>query len=1550
MKRCVFFISISMLLLALLPAEAQDKSNRGKEFWLGYGYCWTFDFEPPTNTQDLVLYLSTDAPARVTVSVTNTTWSQTVNIPANTVNAAVIIPKSGVADARMFTEGTFDRAIHIVSDTPIVAYAHVYNTQVSGATMLMPAETFGYKYFSLNYSQSQSGSKPPNPPATFTQNGPSWYAWFYVIATENNTRLEITPSDTTRNGWLPGQTYTVNLNKGQIYNVMGKLGSGSSLNAASKDLTGSKVLSVPGADGKCHPIALFSGSSGIRLCYGDGGEVMQQQVFPAQAWGTRYLTYHTLNNTSTNINDPFKNFYRILVDDPSTVVKRNGTIMTGIINNRYYEYLDSTGGDYIEADKPVLMAQYTPGGNRCHMLSSTAYGDPEMWYLSPLEQGKKDVLFYATRNRFIDYNYINVIVPTAGLASLRLNGNPFNPVNTKAHPNLPGYSVAVARLTGAAAQHRITCDSVFNGTVYGLGLFESYGYNIGTFIKNLNNYSSLENTLKTTPATDTFTCTNTPVKLFAKLAFPATSITWQLSGIPGVTPGNDTTLNNPVPVRTEEINKRTYYVYSLNRDFVFTQPGKYVIPVTYSAAVIENCAQTEFAEIEVEVRPGPVADFEVGGQGCAIDTVFFTGTSDKKGFNINRYRWDFSDNTTQTTENAAKKFANNDPQVITYTLIADNGCTHDTTKTIPLNSKPAAAFGILGSTCVGDSIRVSDSTTIGVGSISTLWWSFGDGRTITTTNANPVAHRYAAAGTYTVRLVTVSDKGCISDTVLRTVQISTKPVSKFGISNAACLGDSIRFTDSSSVASGSIIRWNWNLGDGNTRTNSSNNPFLYAYTAQGTYTTSLVVQSSIGCSDTSSRSITVNPKPLAAFAAAASVCQNKDLVFTDNSTPSGSLTSRNWHFGDGNTVTTTNANPVTHRYATAGTFTAFLVVTGTGGCKSDTVFRTITVAPTPVARFGFDRNNCINAADSVLIVDTSSISSGTITSWYWNFGDGNSRTNTNGTPFRYKFAGTGNYNVQLAVQSANGCVSDTLTKTLVVSVKPVAAFTISKTEACAGDSLTFTDNSTLTPGTISNWQWNFGDGTVVNRTNNAAFLYAYTQPGTYTVSLAAVSAGNCASEPVTRTVFIREKPMAGFLFDRNICIGDSIRFTDQSQLNNGTISAYSWNFGNGVTQVNTSNQPIYYRYPATGTYTVRLSVASSLGCVSDTISRQVVVAALPSAIFTVSGLPCADSSFTFTSSTPFNNTVPTTWYWNTSEGFTTTSTTSPVFVRSFAPAATGYTIRHAVSTGPGCNSDTVVVTVPAIRPNPIASFTITGDTLCVNKPLVLNASDPGTIRQWNWNLGSGSSNQRPPFTHSYTTAGTYTITLAVIDTAGCGSALATRTVQISPAPDLDAGPDFFINPGGTVVIRGSLSNAADYQINWSPPSGLNNTSILNPLASPDSTTRYTIRVVNRTSLCTAIDNVTVAVISKLFIPNAFTPNGDGVNDVWRIPGLELYPDAEVIVYNRWGQQIIRSRNYNTRPWDGTIKGVSQPPGLFTYLIILNNDKKETVKGSFTLIR
>lgn len=1194
MIRFRIFLVLIISLFASLFSRAQDKSNRGKEFWLAYGFDYTFFYEVPVNFQELALYISTEQAATVTVTITNTGYTQTLNIPANTVDATILIPKSGANDARTLTDGIQNRNIHIVSDVPVAVYAHVYSTQVSGATMLMPVETYGFSYHSINYYQTTSQSSPAD-----------WYSWFYAIASEDNTRLEITPSDTTKNGWLPGINYTVNLNKGESYHVFGKAIFNGNPAFASKDMTGSKILSVPGADGNCHPIAVFSGSGGIRLCRGDGGEFVHQQVFPSQAWGTRYLTYHTINNTNTDITQTNRNYYRVCVQDPTTLVKRNGVTLTGIIKNFFYEFMDSTGGDYITADKAILVAQYTPNKNQCWNFPVTtpsppSYGDPEMFYLSPIEQGQKSVLFYTSRKSTIDYVYANIHLPATAVNSLLVDGVALPASNIIPHPNLPSYSVALVRFIGPAAQHRITADSAFTSTVYGLGNFESYGYNVGTLINNLNHYSTIRNVFNTTTTIDTFTCPKSPSRLLVKVGYPATSINWKLSQVPGIFPNTDSIIINPTPVTTEIINGRTYYVYTLQQDFTFANPGTYYIPVSYTATVIQNCSQTENATVKVVVKPGPVADFTFPAINCLADSVRLTGISITGSFNLISFNWLFPDNSTANTINTTKFFTAAGNQNVRYSIIADNGCLGDTTRIVNILEKPSASFTISGNICLRDSVRI---------------------------------------------------------------------------------------TDASSIPSGSITSWNWNFGDGNSTTRNNNNPFY-------------------------------------------------------------------------------------HTYSTPGNYTIALIAVAVSSCKSDTAFLPVTVLPKPLATFTTGGNVCL------------------------------------------------------------------------------------------GDSIRFNDGSTISAGAITNWQWNFGDGNSATRNNNS---------------------------------------------------------------------------------------PFYHPYNIAGNYSVSLVVSGNNGCSSDTFRLVVNISSKPAATFNFTGRTCIDSLLTFTSSVSPSATNPPTWNWNFGDGQTFNSVVVNIASHAYTTALSNVVVKHWISYSAGCSSDTSFVTIPLINPNPVAAFTVVADTLCEKKPITLTSTTTG-VSNWNWNLGNGNSIAVPPFMHTYNTANNYTISLVVATAAGCISAPATRSVIINPMPVINAGPDKFIKAGGAVTLDAIINNPANYNYLWMPSLYLDAATILNPVSTPANQTIYTIRAIDKLTNCTGTDNVIISPISDLYIPSAFTPNNDGKNDKWVIPGLALYPEARVLIFNRWGEKIVDKKQYFNNPWDGTYKGLIQANSTFAYIIQLTDDKNKVLKGTVLVIK
>ncbi len=405
---------------------AQDSTYRGREFWVGYGH---HQFMEPggSNGQELVFYLSTrQDPATVTISIdsASTPWSRTYNIPANTVILSDLIPKSGASDARLFSPepamggtgstGIFRRrGIHIESDVPIAVYSHIYGTASAGASLVLPVQTWGYSYRSLNSKQQYAAN---------------CYSWAYIIAKENNTTIEITPSVLTKNqlvtGLAIGIAKQVTLQKGQIYQVLGANaaadanGSGGT-GAAGYELTGTSVRSL--SPGK--PIAVFSGSSRTLNpagCGQGGGDNDMVQLFPLHIWEKKYLTAPLSSSASPSTAGI--SIYKILVNDPLTVVKKDGVTLTGIINNSYYIY-ESNAPVLIEADKPVLLAQFMAGSPGC--LGGT--GDPDMYYLSPLDAGVKTVNCVRTSRENITVNYVTLIIPTAGIASLIIDGsNIFN--------------------------------------------------------------------------------------------------------------------------------------------------------------------------------------------------------------------------------------------------------------------------------------------------------------------------------------------------------------------------------------------------------------------------------------------------------------------------------------------------------------------------------------------------------------------------------------------------------------------------------------------------------------------------------------------------------------------------------------------------------------------------------------------------------------------------------------------------------------------------------------------------------------------------------------------------------------------------------------------------------------------------------------------------------------------------------------------------------------------------------------------------------------------
>lgn len=491
------FLFTAITCIALTHSiSAQSQTNIGTEFWVGYGHS-----QQMTNgsggSQDMALYFSTEADtALVTVTIDSSgtgssLWQRTYKIPpftsistastaalSYTVSAGQLgpIPKTGTYDCRLYSDplpgfysaGIFrKKGIHIESTVPIVAYAHIYSSASSGATVLIPTEAWGVEYLSVNNRQNYASD---------------CFSWLYIIAQEDNTQIEIITSvPYVADGFTPNAPNTnlspfyVTLQKGQIYVLRGGLTSPNS--ATGYELTGTRVTSVSGKK-----IAAFSGSSRTTnpaTCGSGGGDNDIQQLFPMQTWGKKYVIAPT--SSSAYISTFMTNIYKIVVADPTTVVLRNGTALSGLIAGTYYTF-ESNTPEYIEADKPIMIGQSMGGGTGC--LGAGNDGDPEIFYVSPLEQRIKKAVFYRTNLVSINNNYATIVIPTNGLSSLKIdNSSNFDYVS--AHPNKLGYSIVVKKWGSSSGQSVVVSDSAFSGVIYGLGSVESYGYNIGAHLDSI---------------------------------------------------------------------------------------------------------------------------------------------------------------------------------------------------------------------------------------------------------------------------------------------------------------------------------------------------------------------------------------------------------------------------------------------------------------------------------------------------------------------------------------------------------------------------------------------------------------------------------------------------------------------------------------------------------------------------------------------------------------------------------------------------------------------------------------------------------------------------------------------------------------------------------------------------------------------------------------------------------------------------------------------------------------------------------------------------------
>ncbi len=799
-------------------------------------------------------------------------------------------------------------------------------------------------------------------------------------------------------------------------------------------------------------------------------------------------------------------------------------------------------------------------------------------------------------------------------------------------------------------------------------------------------------------------------------------------------------------------------------------------------------------------------------------------------------------------------------------------------------------------------------------------------------NANSQCINASAVGVYTCQ--TTLNTGCTGPMFTYTLNHYPNPLLSFTSLNANACAQQFTFTNTSTIANGSITNYNWNFGFS---TSTQVNP-VTNFPSYGNYSVSLNATSNNGCASSITQTLVIYPTPVVNFSAA-NTCQNNMVNFLNTSSIASGSLSYNWNLGNSNLSTQVNPSL---SYTNAGNYNVSLTAISNQGC-SVTSINTITIYPLPIVNFN---SNPVCFGNNSVFNNLSSISSGAITNWVWDF-DNNGIPNSTLQSPTFIYPNYGTYTVSLQALSNHNCLT-TLTQTVSVYANPTASFT--SNNVCFGSASTFTNQSTIVAGyTIANYNWNFGNATQSSVANPQM---SYSAPGTYVVQLTAYSTNGCTNT-YSSSITIHYLPTVNFS-SNNACKNQTTVFNNSTLINAGTIAKWRWDFENDGIWDDTLNVNPSKIYASSGNFSCKLQAISNFQCTAQKIN-SVIIHANPIANF-VTKSTCLGDVTPFTNLSTSSDGAITSNQWD----FNGDNIIDNLFMSPNLTYTTYgvYMARLEVQTQYGCSN--VITKSVYVNPKPQPAYTAENKigcaTLCV--PFT-NASTIaiGKIITTQWLFGDGSMpdyTQNP--THCYAT-GNYNVSLKLVSDSGCISTLIKPnfiTVHPTPIAAFNVTPEEVeeFEPQISVSSNASGATSTNYYIN--DGNSFSTENFNHTLTNVTTATPIIFQVVKNQFGCsdTTSSIIKVKPAFVIYIPNTFTPNGDGVNDGFFAKGVGINK-FNIQIYDRWGHLLFETNDID-HAWDGNTKGSSEPIKQDVYVwraqVVDVFNKNHELTGHVSLIK
>lgn len=944
----------------------------------------------------------------------------------------------------------------------------------------------------------------------------------------------------------------------------------------------------------------------------------------------------------------------------------------------------------------------------------------------------------------------------------------------------------------------------------------------------------------------------------------------------------------------------------------YSDTGFYSITLV---AINEGCRNdtTRIDYVEIVV---PKADFYFTSTCGSPTTIMFHDTSQ----GAQTWFWDFGDGTTSTQVSPTHTFPSQNNY--TVTLIVTNtqtGCVDSTKKTLPVG-RPSAGFTVdTIAGCAAFIARFTDTS-----AFASSWrWDFGDSTFATTQNPT---HIYRNPGIYSVKLVVNPGDPCV-DSIVKTNYITVYGVTGLVSVNPrfGCNPLTVSFRDSSTAFMGTVVGWTWTIDAIDTTYTVTVQNFTQVFDT-GSYTARVAIEESHGCVlGVGTFNLTVL-KPEAAFTNDTIACPGESVVFYNQSQR---YTSSIWDFGDG---TTSTLDTVSHAFAAAGNYNVSLIVRDQIGCTDTILVMNAIQVDTPVADFYVTTNFSPCPPFPVQFFNSTNR---TDLQWLWYFGDGD--TSTAYDPLHVYFF-PGDYDVTLIAFDSTGC-RDTTTYIDMIRVRgPIGHFVSLPDSGCvpltvqiAGTALS-TVSSTL----------DLGDGTVLNDTFGVSHTYNYLFPDDenvksvnyYPVYTLTDSVGCTVAYPID-TIVMGRIPYPNLPKDTTVCKGNYVGLRSQFG------DHFQWTSSPAPTYLNCDTcKEVLCSAP--DTVTLFVVSTTDIGCVArDTVT--VNVDKLPPIFPGISFRICPNDTLQLSAGP---NVAAATW--TPSLYISDTNSVNP---KVFPPDSMTYRVTGGNATGCTISRIVKVFVIDKV----VADINVEDTLLCQDgivqlEVRVTESSFNDTVIKWTPGRYLNADNiynplaSPPPGNYNYQ---------VVVSSSTCTSDTENVHIVIAPNPIVQAGDDQTVTPGTQIQVYASSPDNVSYQ--WTDVDPMTCTNCRRPFFTATKSQTVYVTVTNQYG-CQNVDSVEIKVVScdpeNVYIPNTFTPNNDGLNDLLLVRGIGLRSLDYFRVFDRWGKLVYESKNLNDG-WDGkTGSGKDSDEATYVYTVkgVCSNGSTIEKSGNVTLLR